>query len=378
MTALAVNVVNDRPIIRRSLAESLLACPQFQMDDGEQLAFGTSLHAFIAAYTLLCKSSGEETRFTDVSRLASEAWARTPGLLQSRYAEFMDLCDHFAETRPAELQTLMHVEHTLTHDIGWALLTCTVDRMDRTDFGDPDEAPISIQISDWKSERAEADHDFQGRFYSQMAFLAFPSVMDVVFAVHALRDWWKPEPAIFHRGQLDLWWRTTLAGLQARLATPNAAPVGGPACPSCAKRYECSKATAAARLIPENDDQATEILQDRLRMAEGVSVIDDALKLYLSGRPELIAAGHEVGYLRTREESFKVTAPASKLLPWLRKKRMDMDAMLKAVTITNRGVQEKLIEAGLAVREFNPAAYKIRKYLPAKQTRKSDSEERSE
>jgi len=364
LTALALQ--SDRPVIRRSLAESLLACTQFVMDDGEQLAFGTAIHAFIAAYTLLCKSSGEETRFTDVGRLAAEAWSRTEGLDQGRWPEFMALCEHFAETHPAELSTLMHVEHTLTHDVGWALLTCTVDRMDRTDFGDPDEAPRSIQISDWKSERGELNHEFQGRWYSQMAFLSFPSVMDIVFAVHALRDWFKPDPLIFHRGELDLWWRATLDGLQARLATPNAAPIGGPACASCAKRYECPKAIAVARLIPENDEQATEILQDRLRMAEGVSVIDDALKLYFADRPQLVAAGHEVGFLQTREPSFKVTAPASKLLKWVRKKRMDMDAMLKAVSITNRGVQEDLIKAGLAVREFNPAEYKIRKHLSAR------------
>ncbi len=349
------------------------------MDDGEQLAFGTALHAYIAAYTLLCKASGEETRFTDVSRLASEAWARTTGLLQARWSEFMDLAEHFAESRPANLDTLMHVEHTLTHDVGWAVLTCTVDRIDRADFGDPDEAPHSIQISDWKSERGELDHEFQARWYTQMAFLTMPSVMDVVFNVQALRDWWKPEPYVFHRGSLDIWWKGTLVGLRARLDMPNGAPVGGPACPSCAKRYECSKATAVARLVPENDDQAAEILQDRLRMAEGVSVIDDALKLYFSGRPMLVAAGHEVGYLQTREQSFWVTAPTSKLLPWLRKKRMDMDAMLKAVSISNRGVQDELVKAGLAVRAFKSPEYKIRKHVPARTARaKAKAEEKED
>jgi hypothetical protein len=272
----------------------------------------------------------------------------------------------------------MHVEHTLTHDVGWALLTCTVDRMDRTDFGDPDEAPAAIQISDWKTERGELDHEFQARWYSMMTFLSWPSVIEVVFAVHALRDWWKPEPYVFHRGELDLWWRATLSGLQARLATPNATPTGGPSCASCAKRYECPKAIAPARLLPENDDQAAEILQDRIRMAEGVSVIDDALKIYFSGRPMLVAAGHEVGYLQTREPSFRVTSPASKLLPWLRKKRMHMDAMLKAVSISNRGVQDELIKAGLAVRAFNHPEYKIRKHVPARDARAKAKEKEKE
>src|SRR5579859_661464 len=156
MTALAIE--SAKPVIRRSLAEGLLSCVQFQREDGEQLAFGQALHSFIAAYTLQCQAAGEETRLTDVSRLASEAWARTHGLLQSRWQEFLDLCQHFAESRPAQLGTLMHVEHTITLDVGFAIVTCTVDRIDRTDYGDPDEEPRRIQTSDWKSERAEMDH----------------------------------------------------------------------------------------------------------------------------------------------------------------------------------------------------------------------------
>lgn len=369
MTALALE--SAKPVIRRSLAESLLACTQFEMDDGEQLAFGTGLHAFIAAYTLLCKEAGEETRFTDVSRLASEAWARTAGLLQSRWTEFMSLCEHFAETHPSELGTLMHIEHTLTHDVGWALLTCTVDRIDRTDFGDPDEAPHSIQISDWKSERGEQDHDFQARWYSAMAFLSFPSLEDVVFAVHALRDWWKPEPMYFHRGELDVWWRATLAGLQARLATPNAAPVGGPACVSCAKRGSCSKAIALARELPDNEAQADELFEEALRMEQAFEVRKDALKKFYADREARVVNGHELGFLTPREPHLVITKSPKEVRTWLTRHHMDGEAAMKVdkEQFGNKAVQEKLVTAGLATLEHGRPAFKWRNFVPARAAR---------
>lgn len=370
---MALAIESSKPIIRRSLAEGLLSCVQFVREDSEQLAFGQALHSFIAAYTLQCKAIGEETRLVDVYRLASEAWARTPGLLHSRWTEFVDLCQHFAETRPAELATLMHVEHTVTLDVGFAIVTCTVDRIDRADFGDPDEEPRRIQTSDWKSERAEMDHEFQARWYSQLELLTMPAVEEVVFAVHALRDWWVPEPYVFRRGELDLWWTMTLQGLKARLDTPNAAPVGGPACPGCAKRTSCSRATAEAVAIPETLEQAEEVFQETLRMEEGLDVRKKGLKHFFSGHPEQVMHGKEIGFLAPREQHLVVTVKPLELRNWLNRRHMSGDAVLKIDNeqLGNREVQDKLIAAGLATREYSKPAFKWRAHVPAKEARKA-------
>lgn len=366
----------QKPVVRRSLAEGLLACAQFTREDGEQLAFGQALHSFIAAYTLLCQAKGEETRLIDVSRLAAEAWARTHGLKQSRWQEFLDLCQHFGETRPATLSSLLYVEHTLTIDVGWAILVCTVDRLDRYDVGDPDEAPMYIQISDWKTERAELDHDFQARWYSQMVFLTMPSVQDVVFAVHALRDWWKPEPLVFHRGALDLWWDAMLTGLKARLDVPHALPVGGPACPGCAKRYECARSTAVAGSIPENEDQADEQFQEVLRLEEAIDVRKEGLKRFYSGHAERVVNGKEIGFLTPRDPRLVVTITPLELRNWMNRRHMSGDAVLKVDTdqLGNRALQDKLVDAGLAERAYSKPAFKWRNFVPARDARKKKAE----
>lgn len=368
-----------RPIVRRSLAEGLLSCGQFEMEDGEALAFGTAIHSFLAAYTLLCKSTGEETRLTDVSRLAAEAWARTPGLLQSRWTEFIDLCAQVAESKQANLDSLMYIEHTLTHEEDGILFTCTFDRMDRADFGDPDDVARVVQITDYKSERGELPHEFQSHFYSQMVLLTMPAVEQVVFAVWALRDWWTPEPMFFTRGELDLWWKATVAGVKARLAAPDAAPTGGPGCPSCAKRYECARATAVAAAIPETTDQADELFSDLLRLEEAVEVRKQGLKHFYSGHPERVVHGKEIGYLTPREPNLVVTAEPLTVMKFLNRRHMSGSSVLKVdKEQINHGTAEKLIEAGLAKREFSRPSFKWRNHVPAKEARRQKKQEKEQ
>ena len=367
----------QKPVVRRSLAEGLLACAQFVMEDGEQLAFGQAVHTFIAAYTLLCKATQEETRLTDVSRLAGEAWARTPGLLQGRWSEFVDLCQHVAESRPANLTTLMFVEHTLTHEEAGVTWVCTEDRIDRSDFGDPDEDPRVVQITDFKSERGELDHTFQSRYYTQMVFLTMPSVDQVIFSIQALRDWWVPEPDIYIRGELDLWWKATVAGVKARLAVPNAPPTGGPSCPSCSKRYQCARSTAVAAAIPETEDQADELFSDLLRLEEALDVRKQGLKHWYSGHPERVVHGKEIGFLTPREENLIVTAEPMVIVKYLNRKHMQGSSVLKVdKEQINHGMADKLIEAGLAKREFSKPAFKWRNFVPAKEARRQKKQEK--
>lgn len=370
----ALSLVPDRRVIRRSLAEGLLSCTDFQREDGEQLAFGQAWHSFAAAYTLQCQSTREESRQTDVARLAREAWERQPGLDLSRYDEFMELCDYFAASHLANLETLTHIEHTDTLDVGFAILTCTYDRIDRADMGDPDDEARRELGTDYKTEQGEMDHTFQLRWYAQMRLLTHPALEEIGFIVDPVRGRWKTDPVWFTRGDLDSWWHTTVGAVRKRLDIPPGNRTGGPACEGCALRYDCSKAIATAVAIPENEDQADEMFQETLRLEQALTVRKSGLKAWYSDHPARVAVGHEVGFLQPREERFVVTAPPLKVRSWLNRHHMEGDKVLKVDTemLGRSAIQDSLIVAGLATRERSKPAFKWRNYLPAKKARNSE------
>lgn len=365
-----------RHVIRRSLAENLLTCPTFVREDNEVLAFGQAAHSFFAAYFLQCRAANEETRLTDVTRLAGEAWARTHGLQQGRFAEFMQLCEFFALTWEAGLETLSHLEHTETLEVGEdLLLTATMDRIDRADQGDPDDPPSRELITDFKTERAELDHDFQMRWYAQQRLLGSPALSEVGVRIAWVRDAFLSDTVWYRRGELDFWWKTMLAGLRDRLAQPDPQPVGGPSCPDCAKRFSCGKATAVAREIPEDEAQADELFQDLLRLEEAREVRHAGLKHFYGDRQPRVVHGHELGYLTPREARLVITAAPLELHKWLKRHHYDADAALKVDSSAVAPVQHKLVEAGLAKHEFSKAGFRWRKFVAErKKVRKHEEE----
>lgn len=369
----ALHVLPERPVIRRSLAESLLTCAVFEREDGEHLAFGSAFHSFAASYTLQCQATNEETRHTDVTRLGSEAWARTHGLRQGRYAEFMKLCDYFASTRTANLETLMHVEYTETLDVGWAILTCTLDRIDRADLGDVEDEPTREQDLDYKTEQGEMDHEFQMNWYAQMRFLKHPALQEIVFIIESIRDRYRADPVTIKRGELDLWWTSMLSALRDRWEAQPASrvPTGGPACVGCARRADCPKALSVAREIPENEDQADELFQEALRMDEALTVRKAGLLEFYRHREPRVAAGHEVGFLTPRDPKLVVTAAPIKVRDWLNRHHMDGNSILKVdgEAVSKSAIADKLVVAGLAKREHSKPGFRWRKYVPARTAR---------
>ncbi len=111
---------------------------------------------------------------------------------------------------PNESGTLQPaLEHTLRADVGWAVATGTVDRMDRMDGDDRDDPPRIVQATDYKSQWAATPHLFQGRTYAQLAFLQ-------PWAEQLEEFWWMPDPfklrrdpnesvVVYRRGDLDDW-----------------------------------------------------------------------------------------------------------------------------------------------------------------------------
>lgn len=371
-----------RAVIRRTLAENLIACTAHQGQDSEAAAFGRGFHSFAASYQLLCQQTREETRLSDVHGLATEAFYRARGVSPNRLQEFLELCELFAGTHPAELASLMSVEETLTHDIGWALLTCTLDRLDRVDAGDPDDDATEVQVKDWKTEHTlEGDHSFQIRWYVQMLFLARPRLQRVGFQIDLVRRRWQPEPLWFERGDLDEWWATTLAALQEAWEIQQAGrgvPTGGSACTFCAKRYSCGAAVSSAAVLPENDDQAAETISTWLRLQAAEEEHKRALRTYFGDRDPVLFNGLEVGFLRSRDPQPTAEEPQA-VVDWMKQRGLEGEVALRESIDWNKVPKQfwpELVEAGAATIPDRPE-FKARKAQLARQSKSAPAAEPS-
>jgi hypothetical protein len=267
----------------------------------------------------------------------------------------------------------MHVEHTETLDVGWAILTCTMDRIDRADLGDEDDEPTCELITDYKTEQGEMAHEFQISWYAQMRFLTHPALQELVFIVESNRDRYKSDPVTIKRGELDLWWKSMLSALRDRWEAQPASrvPTGGPACVGCARRADCPKALVVAREMPENEDQADELFEEALRLQEAFEVRKEGLRLFYSGREPRVAAGHEVGFLTPRDAKLVVTAKPLDLRAWLNKHHMDGDSVLKVDSdvVSKSAIADTLVVNGLAKREHSRPGFRWRKHVPARTAR---------
>jgi PD-(D/E)XK nuclease superfamily len=360
------------PTVRRSLAEGLLTCPRFRMEESERLAFGQAFHAFIASYWRHLQAIGEETDMSGWLPLAKDAWARTPGLLQSRFAEFMDLCERFAATHLGELDTLVAVEEPMALNLGWVVLVCTPDRIDRVDGGDPDEDATWERITDYKSEMGEMEHAFQLSWYAQMRFLTRPSLERIDVVLDLVRWGLTDDPLTIERGDLDAWWDTVLQGLRRRLEGSAEPPRGGPACVGCALRRTCASALTTAVAIPETDDEADQLLADHRRADAAAGARWEALKMYYAGRSPRVVNGEEIGFLQSRDESFELLVGPRAMRLFAAMNLMDQDALLQVAPIRNKGLQNRLIELGVARRYRKPGEFKTRQAEPEAKCRRRE------
>jgi hypothetical protein len=363
-----------KPEVRRSLAEGLVCCPQFRMEESEALAFGQAVHTFAAAYTRHLQAAGLDSDLAMVTALSSDAWARTLGLRQERWDEFMELCDLFARSHAIRVETILTVEQPLIRDVGFAIVNCTPDRVDRLDDGDPDDDPTWLGITDYKTEEGEMDHAFQERWYVHQAFQEWPAVRWIDFAFDFLRHPCEPEVRRWVRGETDIWWETQMQALRLRLLAPDAPPRGGPACDSCALRRDCGAALTRAAAIPRSDEEADVLLEEHHRMHAGAALRWDALEAYYRGRPERVVQGEEVGWLLTRRPSWFWTARPSAVAAWALRRRLDWRAFVHVTArpLLNRGLQEEATAAGLGELRFKPREFKTRRAEPERRRRRRD------
>lgn len=347
----------QRPEIRRTLLQALLSCGAAEPSSGgEAAAFGQVAHDFIARYWAACLALGQEEHRTGVEQLASQAFHAGAGVDPNRWPEFLQLCQDFADVHLLGAKTLIAYEKPLAVDVGWAILNGRLDRLDRSDDGDPDDDPTRITIVDWKTQIPVEPFVFQGGVYAQLVFLNYPSVEEVEWQLDFIRRRTMPDPVIYERGQLDSWWEGVVSAAEKiwhDREAGRAMPTGGAACQYCAKRYECAAAVRPASLIPESDDQAEEIISDWLRLQAGVDEREKALKAFFAERSPLLVNGLEVGFLSSREPT-PSTADPEAVIEWLNTRSalpLEGEVALRTSidwTKVPRTYWPELVEAGLA------------------------------
>jgi hypothetical protein len=357
------------------MAEGLATCPAFVMERSERLAFGQAAHAFISTYWRHLQSLGEETDMAGWTSLATDAWARTPGLHQGRFAEFMDLCERFVRSHLGELHALAAAEEPITLNVGWAILVCTPDRIDRVDGGDRDDAATWERITDYKTEQGEMDHWFQLSWYAQMRFLTRPSLKRLDLVLDLIR-WGRPhDPITVERGDLDVWWDTTLTALRHRLDVGPGAPVGGPSCEGCALRRTCGESLPSMAIAPQTEREADVLLAEHRRLDAATKVRWGLLEEFYrsrSARPDV--NGEEIGYLTTREDSFELLVDAGQVRLFAALSGMDQDALIRPAVPDNAGLRDRLVELGLARYYRKPPIFKTRKALVGTRVRRRREE----
>jgi PD-(D/E)XK nuclease superfamily len=355
----------DKPTLRRSEVQAILACTSYESGPSPNAALGSVVHDAIAAYILTCRTAGEETRLDQVEQLATEAFFRIPrGLDAGRLEEARMLLDRFARTHVAELATLLHVEKTLTHDVGFALINGTVDRIDRADGGDPDDPFTEILISDWKTSWAVEEHAFQMMFYAALACHTWPSVEAVTTRVDHFRLNDGIVEASYTRGWLLQWFGDIMVGLQKRLTEPKGEPTGGVACQFCAKRLTCGYAIAPFNAVPENDGQVEEIIQDWIRLDAAELETRKVLETYFSARLAMEVNGLEVGWLEPHDPVFRAVADVDTIEAAAKGLMLDLEQLVEK-KLRSRGVpmaaKRALVDAGVAEFVPGPATFKARK-----------------
>jgi len=359
----------QKPVVRRSLAQAWLSCTEYESDAGENAAFGTVAHDAIQRYTLSCLAHEEETRLGDVDRLAREAFFGVArGLSPHRLDDVRNLLDRFAHTHTANLDTLMHVEYTLTTEVPFAILTGTVDRLDRTDGGDPDDPPTELTVIDFKTQWGQEDFSFQMRWYAALACLEWPSVRQVTTEIDYVRMDALRQVETYDRNQLLAWWDDILYGLQQRLEGPKGTPTGGAACQYCRKRMRCAASSSLSRAVPESESQAQELFQDLVRFEHAVEEHRKGLQAYFNDRPPFVWQGFELGFLRPREEQWRADDPEA-VKQFLDSKGLEGDlALITAVDAkkVSPALQREMVEAGIATYRLGEAQFKHRKATEGK------------
>lgn len=364
-----IPMLNGRPVIRRSLAEALLTCSRHVREDSERMAFGQAVHEFIRHYFLRCHELREESLLDMVGEIAETAWNSIDGNRQDRWDEFMFTCEEFARNHEAELDTLLLIEKAQVVDVGWALLTCQVDRVDRIGGGDRDDPPTKLRLRDYKTEWRLGSHLFQVYWYVHTLFLTYRWVREIEVEIDLVRSPGRPTaPLVFHRGELDIWWKWRMAKLRPLVAailagTNTAPPVGGPACDGCQIRYSCARAVAPAALMPTNDDQARALFADHLRLREGAQVAKDALAQYQDGKEPLIGHGFRFGNQTPQHVGVRAVGSVADVIKWARRKRLDLEELLSVRLPKRKAEREAMIEAGLIERELGESAWKATKHV---------------
>lgn len=278
--------------------------------------------------------------FKDVG--AGRQW----GVAPDRMEEGLALCMRWVETHDANPSTLEGVELTMSVDVGQAVLTGTVDRMDRV-------GSDAALITDWKTSYSKGDDLWQLKFYSCLACVSRPHLQ----RLYARADYVRLSDGVvsheWSRDELRDWWGTYIVpGVRGLLANIDPQPQGGAACTYCASRWDCAMSIAPYRNEPITDGDRRAMVGELVRLENAADERRAALKAAYAHREPEDVNGLEVGWLHPREGSFRINDIAN-AVNLLVMSREDPDIPINSLTLDRRKLtaREKklLLDAGVAI-----------------------------
>jgi hypothetical protein len=194
--------------------------------------------------------------------------------------------------------------------------------------------------------------------------LEWPSVESVVTVADHIRLTREEALVVeeYDRAYLLDWWADMLYRFRRRLDGPQE-PTGGLACQYCAKRRDCPAAIEPWKGMLADADEAEALFGVQLRLAESKKLVGEQLRAYFADRQPVQWRGFDVGFLRPLTPTFVASDPIAIVAAMDGWGLNGREALFTAIDKTKvpRGVQHKLVEAGVARWDRGRPTFKHRK-----------------
>ena len=357
----------EKPTYRRSEMQALIQCNAYVNDHSVEAAEGTFVHEFIWRYWKHALAVNDESDWDAIDRIVTDLWLSRPwGIHPDSFDDLYQMCDVFARTHLAELDTLVALETTEPADFGWVIIHGTMDRIDRVmePDEDPSDPPMHLKVTDYKTDRGKVrgddePHKFQGRTYAQILFAKYPHLQYVTTAFDYLKLRGGPIEVTYERGVLDGWWTLQLEALRARVTQPKQ-PTGCVACQFCRMRMDCAAGLTEYQRTPSSREELELLGQEWNILEAARTTRRKTLETAFLQRPAMVIGGFEMGNLPPRQEKWVVTDKLE-----VQKQVMAAnlpDPMYIAIdkSMVPAGMKRGLVGTGAAKYDLGPPSFKRR------------------
>lgn len=208
--------------------------------------------------------------------------------LERMVIDYIRSVDRAALRREWDVEVEVELERVAD---GVAILTGRADRIDVSKDG------RTVRLPDYKTNwqlAQEKEPPFQLMYYGSLAARKYLSAERFILELHGARQG-SVQSWTLSVDDIEEWWERMTTRLEQVLRDEKR-PTGGEQCHGCEKVWTCSAAPLEMSHVPENDDQALELVQDLTRRQAGVELLTNALKTYSKDREPFVLGDKLVGY----------------------------------------------------------------------------------